>query len=294
MPDLNQLRALGETVQPPPLDALRAVSRTRRRQDVTAAVAACCTVALIAAGAVVVGFDGASDSDPEPAPPPPTPSRAATTPGYLETIRPDGVLVLAPGEAPGAVSLDGGRYAVHLSGSTLAEIDVPDGWQVQYGHYLQPNPSASQSGMVFITGSTGERTFVPADPCRDQSFTEAEPTVDDLATDLAALPFLETTKQARTSVGGVEARLVELRIPADADLLACQQNRVVLYRSGRTASGVWTAGPEGAVIRLWVLEVHGTRYAIHAQWAETARDLAVLTGMVRSITFTRDGPSDGK
>lgn len=291
MPDLNDLRVLGDHLQPPPLDALRAVSRTRRRHGVTAAVAACCTVALLTAGAVV-GAGGASDSDPEPAPSPTIPSRA-TPSELIESTRPDGVHVLVADTGDGPISLTAGRYAVHLSGPTMAELDVPGGWEVSSGRFFHPNEASRWHGIAFILWAPGNVVQLPAHSCRNHTFTDVGPSVADLVEGLARQPFFEVGAPTTTTIGGVAATHLVLTAPAGPVSADCQNGRVVLYRTGRRPGEVWVTAGEGGVTSLWILELKGVRYVIHAQWGETARDQAWMTEMVRSITFSEDGTSGG-
>jgi hypothetical protein len=292
MPDIRQLHDLADQVHPPSLDALRAVSSARRRRGAVVAAGGLAGLLVIVA-AVLTGLDRSDRTGPVPAP---RPTRSIPTTGTdaIETTRPDGVSVLAPDPESGSVSLDGGRYAVHLSGSTLAEVDVPAGWEATDGAFIHPNPASARKGMWFVAGGQDEPAFVPSDPCHDQSFRSVGPSVSDLAVALTRLPFFETSGPTPTTVGGHEAQFVELRIPAEADPSACQRGRVAAYRSGHGDGGTWLAAPEGAVIELWVLEVHGTRYTIHAQWAESAKDLVVLREMVESTTFSRSDEPSGK
>jgi len=289
MPDIGQLHDLADQVHPPSLDALRAVSRARRRRGAVVIAGGLAGVLVIVA-AVLTGLDRSDRTGPVPAPRPTT-SIPTTGTDAIETTRPDGVRVLAPDAEAGSVSLDGGRYAVHLSGSTLAEVDVPAGWEVTYGAFIHPNSASARNGMWFVAGGRGQPAFVPSHPCHDQTFRSVGPSVSDLAVALTRLPFFESSGPTPTTVGGHQSQFVRLRIPSNADLSACQRGRVALYRSGRSDGGTWVAGPEGGVIDLWVLEVHGTRYTIHAQWAESADDLATLREMVESTTFSRDEPS---
>ena len=201
--------------------------------------------------------------------------------------RPDGVRVLAPSPRSATVLLDPGRYAVHLSGSVLAESDIPEGWAVSYGRFFRPPIAANTDGMMFVARAPEKATALPVHPCLAHTYARVGPTVRDLAEALADQPFFEVADPVPAPVGGVPALLVELTVPADADMTRCDEGLAALYRGGPGADNVWSAFPSGGATRLWVLEVFGARYVIHAQWAKTRRDFATLTRIVESITFTR-------
>jgi len=205
----------------------------------------------------------------------------------LFETRPDGVRVLAPDANAGTVLLDPGRYAVQLSGSVLAESDIPEGWAVSYGRFFRPPIAANTDGMMFVARAPENATALPAHPCLAHTCARVGPTVGDLAEALADQPFFEVEDPAPALVGELPALLVQLTVPADADMTRCDEGLAALYRGGLGADNVWFAFPAGGATRLWVLEVFGARYVIHAQWAKTRRDIATLTRIVESTTFTR-------
>jgi len=246
-----------------------------------AAVAAgLATFAILLAACTASGSDERSDTSPVSARPDPPGS------DLFET-RPDGVRVLAPDPGPATVLLDPGRYAVHLSGSVLAESDIPAGWAVTYGRFFRPPIAANTDGMMFVARAPEDATALPAHPCLAHGYVRVGPTVGDVAEALADQPFFEVEGPVPTTIGELPALLVELTVPADADMTRCDDGLAALYRGGPGADSVWSAFPAGGATRLWVLEVFGARYVIHAQWAKTKREIATLTRIVESITFTR-------
>ena len=189
------------------------------------------------------------------------------------------------------VVLKAARYALPLPPFLITAVDVPDSWSVHQGHYLSAGPIARGDGQLFVAPAPEDSTAVPADPCRDhQRYTVVGPTERALATALSRQPFLDVSPPERVVIGGRVGAFVRVEVPADAEIMGCADRAVDLYTQG-AREDAWRVATAGYVVRLWILDVDGERYVVHAESGPdaTRRDVAVLRRMVESITFERVG-----
>jgi hypothetical protein len=160
-------------------------------------------------------------------------------------------------------------------------VSMPAGWQgniggpyaVYFDTVTDPSP-----GIAF----TVSQTFY-ADPCKASILDpQPGPTVDDLATALAALPGLEATDPAAVTVDGHAGK--QLTLTAPDSVAGC-----TLHEGGL---GLWQL-PQGAVFTLlpnqqrtlWIVDVDGQRLVISADRfpATTPDDLAGAQRILDSI-----------
>lgn len=225
-------------------------------------------IAIAAAAVVVVGVAGfylypRSDSGVGGSPsasPSPSPSIAAR-PMTLTATSGVQAAVDVPLAWHGDGESDGQASGAVIRGETVP----PDGLMVQLGAFAN--------------------TY--ADPCLHTERTPpVGPTVDDLVTALADTPNMTATEPVQTTLGGRPATYIELT--ADAEL-PCEPNDFYL---GVNEDGYYffIDGPR-QIIRIWVLDVDGTRvYAMALHFPEaTAEALAEEQLILDSIRFESGG-----
>jgi hypothetical protein len=221
------------------------------------------------------------------------PTHASTSPGpdtIIEWTRPDGVKVLARDAAQEYVVVDAGRYGVWVSDSLLAEIDVPDGWEFFAGTFLSTSDESGGSVLQFIAAAPRQSTAVPVHPCRDHTYQPVGPTPEELAEALSRQPFLQVTRPVPATVGGMAGFFIKVTIPSHPDLSECEDGQVGFYSSSLSPDDARSAVEPGQA-RMWILDVNGDRFVVHAETPldATKRDVDALMAIVDSITFRHDG-----
>ena len=249
---------------------------------------------LAAATALLLG---ACSSDP------PANDVSATTPSETPTATPtsspvstDGPTEEQTGEPtltpePGEVvrlrnglewaTLREGRYlAWGMSGSLRYEVDVPDGWRVLQGTYIN---SPERRGTFFVARTPKHNTELPVHPCRDHSLRLVGPSVDDLARAMASQPVWRVTRPRPVTLDGRQAMYLEVELPTRVDPTDCVDQAVSEYEAGR--DGLATS--EAYRGRWWVLEVDGQRFTVMARCYAicTKDDLDTMSAMAKSIHF---------
>lgn len=164
-------------------------------------------------------------------------------------------------------------------------VDVPPAWQrgdpePEDSHSVVRGDTVPPNGM-FIWFGTLANTY--ADPCGHVLRTpEVGPTVDDLIAAFAETPNMTATEPVQTTLGGRPATYIELT--ADAEL-PCPANSFFLAADEHDIY-YFIDGP-GQVVRIWVLDVDGTRvvaWAMHFPEA-TAEALAEEQAIIDSVEF---------
>ena len=174
-----------------------------------------------------------------------------------------------------------GRYlAWGMSGSLRYEVDVPDGWRVLQGTYIN---SPARRGTFLVARTPKRNTELPVHPCRDHSLTLVGPSVDDLADAFASLPLWKVTKPRPVTLDGRRAMYLEVKLPDRVDPADCVDQAVWQYEAGQ--DGLWTE--EAYWARWWILEVGGERFTVMARCYAicTEADLDTMSAMAESITF---------
>lgn len=227
------------------------------------ALAAAAVVALAFLGLrfLVPGGEGIGGPGPTPTPSP------ASTPIAL----PDG-------------PLEAGTYVTHPlpapNDSMSFTFSVPDGWEGAGGDlFLATGTEAPDGAAILFTQVTG----LYSDPCNADYFGDPDvsvgPTVDDLASAFAAQSAYQATTPIDITVGGFAGKRVDLQLPSDVDLAACDNGGYFLWDGS-----IYAQGP-GNRWHLWILDVDGVRVVILAEdFAGTAaQDQAELQGIVDSM-----------
>lgn len=184
---------------------------------------------------------------------------------------------------PGAV-LEPGRYLMLGPSSGVAPagwpqavtVDIPGGWtQVPptRGSGLSMDPLAK---LEF--GSVGD---FAADAC---DAPPVGPGVDDLVAALSSVEGLETTAPTAVTLAGFHGKRVE--VTHLAGYRGCEGSRTLWWTLNDQRNEVWDViSIEGWQHWLWVLDVNGLRFLVHASFAPDApSDLqAQLLSMVNTV-----------
>jgi hypothetical protein len=299
MPDLNLLRDLGDEVRPPSLDSLRETARRRNRRAAAFTVIAstAAVVAVIVGGAQLTG-----DGDPYAPEPASTPTRTSTpAPANVHRLP-------LPQRFGDSVVLDKGRYTVRLrnlpreldrGGLLLVfDMDVPEGWKVTKPLIRAPYPIRPEFTPTKASGGLGrlsvqyatEGVMVAENPCRDTWTPFYTRTTRGIAAAIAALPMVDVSTPAETTLGGMNALAMTITVRPDANLVRCHDEAYTLYSGGDLGASLYeTQGADqpGDVLRLWIVQVADERFIFTAETPPdaTQADLDTLSRMVESITF---------
>jgi hypothetical protein len=200
-------------------------------------------------------------------------SAAGTTPETADVIL-DEVLEHGPG-----------RWAMTAFGAAdapMAVLDVPDGFVGRESWVWTADGRERAFGQLAYWSPTR----VLADPCDvDKPSPPLGPTVEDLATALAAQKGTATTKAVPVVLDGHRGLYLELSSPAGLDYPSCGPDGGML---------VWEAGDAGRVLevpstdRYWIMDVGSQRVVISALTLEGATSAAVerVTRVAKSTSFT--------
>jgi hypothetical protein len=231
--------------------------------------------------------DDASATPPSETPTATPTSSPVPTDGPTEEQTGEPILTPEPGEVVRLrnslewATLREGRYlAWGMSGSLRYEVEVPDGWRVLHGTYIN---SPERRGTFFIARTPKDNTELPVHPCRDHSLRLVGPSVDDLAHAFAGLPLWKMTKPRQVTLDDRRAVYLEVKLPERVDPADCVGQAVWQYEAGqdglRTEEAYWG--------RWWVLEIDGERFTVMARCYAicTEDDLDTMSAMAESIKF---------
>jgi hypothetical protein len=179
--------------------------------------------------------------------------------------------------------LDAGTYGIDLTDEfepLRVSVTVPDGW------------SSDQTYDIYkadVRLGPWTITHIYTDGCRSQdTLLEVGPSVDDLATALADLGSRLPEGPIATTIGGLDATLVRLTLPADVDLSSCRDPEG--YRNWpdpgpNLGGGHWS--PPGQTDDVYIMDLDGERLILVASYpADTPADaLTELQAVVDSIEF---------
>ena len=202
----------------------------------------------------------------------------------------------------GDVSLAAGTYAfdftrLDLPGKPFPKVlvTVPDGWSGFRGFGVDTLNTGSRFHFV----SFWTVVDVYTNPCHWLGpKLHPGPTVDDVASVLAAQPLRNATAPVSVSLGGYTGKYLEMSIPKGIAFSSCDKDPIdgQSYFESWTGNVLWNApydttdrheqGP-GQVDRLWILDVEGRRLVIDASYmpGATAQDRAGVQQVVDSIRF---------
>jgi hypothetical protein len=194
---------------------------------------------------------------------------------------------LAMGSIPaGDASIPPGIYRIPKSAWSVADFTAtfPAGWTVQYGHVYASNKDADDEfGFYAVVVDA-----IYADPCvgsNSGELIDVGPSVDDLAAALLQQPGPIASGPAETNLGGYPAIRIDLAVPQDLDLDACNMSGIGLQ--------IWYSAPANkyfvllgdAIASVYILDVDGERQVFMTQHASSTsdEDLAELQAVLDSI-----------
>lgn len=172
---------------------------------------------------------------------------------------------------PAGEPLEPGSYFTTVAGNRIT-FTVPAGWQ------RNTVPQVLWTGSSEARLGLGDVENIYADPCQpDLGLLDPPPgpTVDDLASALAAIPGVTATT-ADEVVSGSNARYVELDVPGAFGNCVPEGGEALLSGDGPL---------EPALHRFWVVDVDGDRIVIHsvARPGALSRQVDELDAIVGSI-----------
>jgi hypothetical protein len=199
-------------------------------------------------------------------------------PGPTATPTPQPTPTSTPGPL-GTQSLAPGRYAVPGFAAGVS-VAVPAGGWSSNNDWVVIGPRGNQgpNGMAI-------RFFMASALYEDPSsnrLLDLGPSVDDLVQAILDHPAYEASGPTDIVIDGFAGQMVELSIPADAELV---DGRFLIF-ADEDGGGVWGWAP-GQTFELSIVDVNGTRLIIDAfHYPDTPEpDLAALRSVVESIQF---------
>ena len=180
------------------------------------------------------------------------------------------------------VPMGAGRYEVRRIGSPdHYEVDVPDGWRVLAGTYL--NAPTDGHGIFLVASLPKKRTDLAVHPCRDHRLWRVGPTVRDFTRAMREQPVWRVSTPRPVTLDGNHGMYLEIELPASVNPARCVGGAVSEYESGR--DGLTTTQSYRG--RWWILDVAGQRLVVMARCYDTCSelDLDTMSAMAESITF---------
>ena len=214
-----------------------------------------------------------------------TPVVAASAPAATPAPKPTPVQSPAPRTLPDDSPVDPGTYMLGPSALRLTlriTFKVPgEGWE-SWSPYGVGKAGGGSVAMGILTVAN-----LFADPChrrRGELEPPVGPTVDDLTRALAKQPGIRATGPSDVTVSGFAGRFIELRLDPAIDFATCDD---AFFSAGWITPDGDSVPVFGSqeVMRLWVLDVAGTRLAIWATSFPDAptNDRAELAKLIDSI-----------
>ena len=162
---------------------------------------------------------------------------------------------------------------------------LPSGWFNYNGWGVNNGDALSMSfwdvDKVYPTG------------CKWQGKPKIDPgrTVDGLAQVLATRPLRHASKPTAVVLAGFHGKYLRWSVPSKIDLSRCGQGYFESWKGRGWATDRWQQGA-GQVDRLWILDVHGKRLVVDANYLPqaTRTQRAELDRIVHSIRFLPDSP----
>jgi hypothetical protein len=188
--------------------------------------------------------------------------------------------------------LDPGTYVVAPNGPGAGaaipgiEITLGNGWQ-NIRDWAMHKGSLDNPTVAVQFWEVGK---VYRHPCAWQgTLFDPGPSVDDLATALAAIPLRNASVPTDVVLGGKSGKYFEWSVPADADFTKCDADAGQHYFeswTGKIEGDRYQQAP-GQVDRLWILDVDGFRLVIDAFIMPGAPQLDIddLLAAVESVQF---------
>jgi hypothetical protein len=231
---------------------------------------AAAVVAIVAVAGAALIAAGGDDETEVPAGPPTDAPRVVT-------------------DLPGMTPLEPGTYVVDpdLDESTPLAVTfelAAEGWTTWSGTYIQRGTSQTAVNIVTIDN-------LLADACTDHTPADPPigPTVDDLASALAALhPFEVTVPPTDVTLLGYQGKHLQLAIPAGFSEDGCADGYLATWLSAYVGEDGFTGyndAEPGRTEDFWILDVDGERLVIETNQgpASPAQDLAERDAIFDSI-----------
>ena len=207
---------------------------------------------------------------------------------------PEYTLLLDDDSNPDQVLGAPGAYAMTARGDgkpPLAVVDVPEGYK-NFGFFALVDetfgtPFEKPAPPAFHAINYWTVHGVRADPC-----TSAGPapqigtSVADLADALAAQKLSTLTEPVPVTLDGHDGLYLELSVPSDIDPSACDLEAYVVWE-GKPGDAHHVLTDPGAVERLWILDVDGSRVVLGAITTPgvTGAKAGELKTIVESVRF---------
>jgi hypothetical protein len=175
-------------------------------------------------------------------------------------------------------------------GSKVAQVPftfvVPAGWRTDLDSFI----SKDMGGPAEVAFTAWQITHVFSDGCHPTGhLVQVGPTVSDLARALANQKGRDTVGPTDTTLAGLAAKRVELRVPSNWDPAGCEGEFMRNWADpgpGGDTSGGWRSRA-GQTDVIYITEVAGKRLVI-ATWylpGASEADITQLEGIVASIRF---------
>jgi hypothetical protein len=219
-------------------------------------------------------------------------SGPAVTPSPSPTPSP----IASPSPAP---ALNGSPYQSLQAGATYRQAEaaftkvpftftVPDGWRREDGNFITKGPSMD----AFTGNGVGMAPWIVshvyADACDWEGTLHATSTVAELTDALRTQKGgVETTGPTVTTIGGRPANRLEISLPADADLSACDQGFMRLWPDAGPDERYGWPIAAGQMLTVYVVDLDGAPQLIAASRKPDSSDtdVAELQQVIESIRF---------
>jgi hypothetical protein len=223
-----------------------------------------------------------ASGDPDPGEP------AAKDPGYT--------LLLDDDTNPDQVHGTAGRYALTARGDgepPLAVVDLPDGYK-NFGFFALVDQnmdlySEEPEDTPFLALNYWTVHGVFANPCTTVGGAPpVGPSVQDLAEVLRSQDMSIVSAPTPVSLGGHDGLFMRLQVPRKVNPDTCARNAYFVWE-GRPGDAHHVLNAAGAIERLWILDVHGSRVVLAVITApgvteEKVRELEMIVESVQFVT----------
>jgi hypothetical protein len=160
-----------------------------------------------------------------------------------------------------------GAYALTARGNgepPLAVVDLPEGYQ-NFGFFaLVDEALDTESGPSFYAVNYWTVHGVYENPCTTAGGAPpAGTSVEDLADALGAQKLSAASAPVPISLGGHEGLFLELKVPPNIDPDTCERDAYFVWE-GLPGDAHHVLNDPGAIERLWILDVGGSRVVLAA------------------------------
>jgi hypothetical protein len=277
----------------------RWISSGMRGFSAGACVLAVTALVLLAAGCGS-GEEAAPPVEPAPAQPPAEPPAEPPAPPDQVTITTPPATT-APEEPPAetgpalfsGVLEEGKTYGTTVFQPAYTLTAPSDQWLVPYPELRDANditdPSRSVYGISFYSGQNVISSKIVPDPqaLPESNPTEKNKTVGEWVKWFSNHPQLKAGKVTATSVGGFDAKVLDVAVPGGYPVNGCQTKCVFLFGPQSDGRGV-TGAEKGDYLRVHVIDVNGTPTVV-LQWGGSEKEfkdnLPEMDAMLETIDF---------